>query len=396
MKYLKWASRAAAVLAAVAPVGQARADGPATCSFDSATATVTVVMDGVPTVLKRTADGAIRLDDVACSGATVFNTDTILVEGTPFDVVSIEGDFAPGKSPDLGRSEIEFTLSRPRLILLRMGEGDDQVIATDTGLDIGGDGDTDILTGLMPRTIEGRGGNDIIDMTLRPGAILHGDGGDDILLGGEVMFGGEGKDFLVASDLDTRMTGGPGDDVMQGGDHVDVFVVGPVADGADLIDGGPARDFIDYGQRTADVTVTSGAGGADDGELGEGDQVARVEHIFTGSGNDFVIGTSSDDDIRTGDGDDQISAGGGADTVMAGPGDDVIEGGEGRNRIDAGDGNDVILCSSPSDDGIVAGAGDDQIMGNADGNLDNLDCGAGNDIAEADANDTFSACEVLQ
>jgi Ca2+-binding RTX toxin-like protein len=396
MSYVKWWLRAAAVLAAMAPVGQARAQSPATCSFNLATATVAVAVDQTEAVLTRTAAGVIRLGGAACNGATVFNTDTIVITGgAALDRVSINGDFAPGRTPDLGRSEIEFTLSNIEKFTLVLGDGDDVVVATETGVDIGGDLDTDI-TGLTPQIVHGEGGDDVIDMTLAPVGTLYGEAGDDILLGGHIVFAGEGNDFIEGGDGHDRLDGGPGDDVMLGGDGNDTFLIGAVVDGADRIDGGGGKDLVDYSQRTADITVTNSAGGADDGEVDEGDEISRVERVITGGGNDFIIGTNGEDAIESGDGDDQISAGGSTDIVEAGPGDDTIEGGEGRNTLDAGDGNDVIISSSPSDDRILAGAGDDEIIGNADGNLDNVNCGLGTDTAEADPKDVFVSCEVLQ
>ncbi len=381
--------------------GHARAQSPATCSFAFGSGTVSISVDQTEAVVTRAAAGAIRLGGVACEGATVFNTDTIVFTGgSALDRVSLNGDFSPGRTNDQGKSEIEVALSSIERLTLVLSEGDDILVATATGVDVGDDLDVDI-TGLLPQIVHGGGGSDVIDFSRGTGTghTLRGGAGNDRLIGGpssDVLLGGQDDDVLEGGTGHDRLDGGPGDDVQLGGDGNDTFVIAPAADGADLIDGGTGGDLIDYSQRTADITVTNSAGGADDGEIDEGDEILRVERVITGSGNDFIIGTGRSDTLEGGAGDDEIIGGGEHDTLIGGPGDDTLQGDEGRNTLDAGDGNDVVISNSPSDDRIIAGAGDDEIIGNADGNLDGVSCGPGFDVAEAAPEDIFVDCEVLQ
>lgn len=72
-----------------------------------------------------------------------------------------------------------------------------------------------------------------------------------------------------------------------------------------------------------------------------------IENVITGSGNDIVIGTDSDNVILTGSGSDTIYAGGGADTITAGTGSDRIDLSELVQSRDT-----VLLNASSSDLGI--------------------------------------------
>src|SRR5262245_17701872 len=91
--------------------GVARAQSAPTCTFDPATARVTVSVNGQDARLKAVAwNGKILLNDVACAGATVFNTDSIQVNGSPGRFFSLIGKFEPGLTPEAtGGSEIEIS-----------------------------------------------------------------------------------------------------------------------------------------------------------------------------------------------------------------------------------------------------------------------------------------------
>ena len=67
--------------------GVARAQSAPTCAFDPATAHVTVSVNGLDAHLQAVASsGDIWLNGVPCAGATVFNTDSIEVNGgIPFN-----------------------------------------------------------------------------------------------------------------------------------------------------------------------------------------------------------------------------------------------------------------------------------------------------------------------
>jgi hypothetical protein len=216
--------------------------------------------------------------------------------------------------------------------------------------DSGEPGEQDLITTSVDG-IEGGDGNDMLTASPSVDAALSGYAGDDTLVGGpgdDTMFGGLGDDALV---------GNGGDDLAAAGDLGNQLIGGgPVADpGADSFDGGDGFDTIDYSLRGAGVSVTLN-GQPDDGEAGEGDNVAAdVEH---------VIGTPAADTLTGGEG---------GQDLVGGRGDDTIDPGEGEDRVSAGSGDDTV---SARDDSV-----------------DRIACGVGTDSVQADFSDTLTACE---
>src|SRR5262245_16988776 len=106
-----------AVTATIAIPSTVAAGEPATCSFSSATHTVTItVAPGTDPPISRDDAGHINVNGVWCGGATVTNTD--LIEATGGDGlqgVNIDlghGGFKPGRTNEAGKSdEIEFRIN---------------------------------------------------------------------------------------------------------------------------------------------------------------------------------------------------------------------------------------------------------------------------------------------
>ncbi len=298
----------------------------------------------------------------------------------------------------LGGSEIEVALAGITNLTLVLGGASDVIVYTGTGVDVGGDGDDDI-TGVVPHSVRAGLGDDYVDFSLTSNNVsLYGQDGDDHLIGGSgpnTMFGQAGSDVLEGNGGNDRIDGGDGDDVLLGGDGFDTFVEGLASNGADLIDGGLRTDLVDYSKRTGAVTVTMSAGGTDDGEAGEGDEVTAVENLNAGSGDDVIVGTSAANIIEGRGGNDQLFGLADHDVLEGGDGDDYLQGDAGRNTLRGEDGNDVLVGNSTSDDRYHGGDGDDEIIGNTDGIRENVDCGAGVDTVEANAEDNFIACEGL-
>jgi Ca2+-binding RTX toxin-like protein len=194
------------------------------------------------------------------------------------------------------------------------------------------------------------GFDDTVDATKIPAGIAvraNGQGGTDYLYGGagsDTLDGGAGDDYLID---------GLGDDSVSGGPNNDLITPGPGRDG---YSGGDGQDTIDYSARTAPVTVTVD-GAADDGELGEGDNVATdVENVTGGSGNDRIVGGPA------------------ASYLFGGAGNDSISAGAGEQRVEGNEGDDTIDTR--------------------DGAFDSIDCGGGTDTLYADPNDSATGCEI--
>lgn len=158
-----------------------------------------------------------------------------------------------------------------------------------------------------------------------------------------------------------------------------------------------------------------------------------------------VIGSSSDDDIRTGvggdcvdggEGHDVVFAAGDADQIYGGPGDDQMSGGLGPDLIRGGPGDDFLcenlgyspttcalgghsyrardsqpnvmyggpgndtLDSGKSVDRMFGGPGDDTIISSRvltpHRSPDRIDCGPGHDVASVGKRDQVRRCEVVK
>ncbi|MBT8455847.1 MAG: sulfatase-like hydrolase/transferase [Rhodobacteraceae bacterium] len=133
-----------------------------------------------------------------------------------------------------------------------------------------------------------------------------GSSGDDVMVGpkysGARFEGGAGNDVLIAKSKRGKdrhqFFGGPGDDVLIGGQ------------GADLLDGGPGNDRIEGG--------------------------AGRNTIYGGPGNDT---------IHDGDGGSEIHTGPGRNTVVSSGGDDQIHVAPGHNTLTGGPGNTTYVVA---------------------------------------------------
>lgn len=89
--------------------------------------------------------------------------------------------------------------------------------------------------------------------------------------------------------------------------------------------------------------------------LYQGDTRSLIENVWTGSGNDNVLGNAASNGIDGGAGNDTLSGGAGDDVIDGGAGHDLIYGGPGNDDIRGGAGNDTIYGNT----------GDDQMGGDA-------------------------------
>jgi hypothetical protein len=144
-----------------------------------------------------------------------------------------------------------------------------------------------------------------------------------------------------------------------------------------------------YTVRTADlgstlgskVTATNAYGTATEESADVTDPVTATQKLPKGR---HIVGTNRSD---------YLAGGGGNDVILGRGGNDTIKGGNGNDWIDGGPGNDV-LDGGPGRDKIFGGTGSDTIYA-ADGAVDTIDCGPGNDRAVVDAMDKTVNCESV-
>ena len=280
----------------------------------------------------------------------------------------------------------------------------------------GGDRDdqlnvSDNMPGAIAITLDGGAGNDVLRgpaFTETTDTLIGGDGNDKITggIGADTIDGGNGDDELDAQEGPDVVHAGAGNDKLLADDWQE--------QSTDVIDGGPGYDQIENNWVSATGTyqppiVVSIDGVANDGRPGENDNVTDIESIYlneaatlTGSDgpDEFMVfnndagstfnGRGGDDKLTGFDLDDTIDGGAGNDTIEGGYGHDTLTGGPGRDVIN-GDSSastcNWIQCRNPY--------GNDHIDAR-DGEADNITCGVGEDVVEADSVDTIAPdCETV-
>gem|GEM_PF-3274052 len=205
----------------------------------------------------------------------------------------------------------------------------------------------------LPTQLCGGDGNDVLS------------GGDavDVILGDGVKAGGGFTCVLTAGSGNDTITGGLGDDQLSGQGGLDTISGGLGADtifgdaGDDMLNGGAGNDTISGGD-DADTVI-----GGDDADMLNGD--AGNDKLSGGRGNDTINGGAGDDAADGADGADTINGDAGHDVLLGGPDLDTIHGNDGDDDL-SGDAGDDLLYGDAGRDDIIGGAGNDQISGGDD------------------------------
>ena len=116
----------------------------------------------------------------------------------------------------------------------------------------------------------------------------------------------------------------------------------------------------------------------------------KRDRIFGRAGDDLIKGKKGRDRLFGNPGDDTLLGGKGRDRLRGGPGKDIIEGGPGNDRIAGGAGRNQLNMV----DGVEQGSPGNDVINARNGELDEIDCGAGNDTVYVDrAEDGVIDCE---
>jgi Ca2+-binding RTX toxin-like protein len=280
----------------------------------------------------------------------------------------------------------------------------------------GEDGNDALIGTNGTETFDGGPGNDEV----------RASGGNDTLEGGDgsdLLNGGDGADALAGGadndELGTVITGAPGNvslergnDVMDGGPGDDLLRPGagpeqpcppetqpPDCSDDDLLGGGDGYDTVRFERRVVPIRASID-GIANDGQLGEADNIMPgVEKLVGGESDDTLVGGAGDDTIDGAGGDDVIDGvggndsleggtqDGGSDRIVGGDGDDNLSGSAGDDFFVAGNGNDAASGGDGADD-IGGGPGDDRLSGGH--GTDTIRGEAGNDeLSGGEENDTL-------
>ena len=205
----------------------------------------------------------------------------------------------------------------------------------------------------------------------------------------DIIDGGAGNDWIMASWGNDRLQGGQGNDQLDG------------LAGDDILEGGDGDDRLSADGLTQAGylnSVDAANHGADFADGGDGaDQMdggGKADNLFGGSGNDSIYGDSGAvssaaefvsldhhgaDYIDGEDGDDYAEGNGGSDTLYGGAGNDTLWGDQASNRLSGSDATDARAWG---DDYLDGEAGDDNLIGG--GGNDLLFGGIGNDSLRGD------------
>jgi Ca2+-binding RTX toxin-like protein len=201
-----------------------------------------------------------------------------------------------------------------------------------------------------------------VDLTT--GTAVHESASDQLYDIANVIGSSHG-DTIVGSIAANVLRPGLGNDTVTGSQGDDTFVAESTPDGADSWDsGGEAGDTVDYSARVAGVQLSKD-GIANDGAVGEGDQLLGASDLLVGGlGPDVLIGGALADDIDGGPGADSINGRGGDDDLVGGDGDDVVNGSSGNDHVDGANGNDTVV-GGDGDDTLLGSAGNDRLIGSS-------------------------------
>ena len=363
----------------------------------------------------------IEIDEIFCGcdpSSGDVDTKTLIVTAAPGELnrISVQEESDDIVVEDLGapltgsceEASPGRRICRDRFtdIVVRLGDGDDELNLSDLGGSVdGGPGDDDIVVAGPPSQLLGGLGADLLDARLAPGSgisyrdhtagvtvrlngladdgsvgegdnvlgslgSVEGGSGDDTLESGAdaaSLAGGAGNDTLVGSPEGESLLGQDGDDDIAAGGGNDSVDGGQ---GADVLSG-PGHDEVSYAAAGRPLRLSIGDGPGD-GAAGENDDIlADIEDLIGGRRADVMTGSA---------GANRLVGLGGADRMFAGEGEDMLEGGNDGDRMDAG----------PGPDRVTAGARDLPLLN--DGERDRTDCRSSAPVIEADSLDTFKSC----
>jgi Ca2+-binding RTX toxin-like protein len=148
-------------------------------------------------------------------------------------------------------------------------------------------------------------------------------------VGNDYFEGAGGQDYLAGDDGLDRLDGGFGDDTLNGGAGGDVLIGGDFNEGSDW-----ALYDLDTASISINLSATVLGSSTGYGGSANGDLLSDIENLWTGSGNDSLVGNARDN---------IFIGGAGNDTLLGGDGDDTISGGAGADSMDGGAGTEDVL-----------------------------------------------------
>ena len=256
-------------------------------------------------------------------------------------------------------------------------------------------GDDSLVGGEGADSLTGGDGNDRIEGGIGNDRLFGSDGNDNMLggTGSDFFDGGAGADTISADLGADTIMGGGGDDLMfldvrqgaiftiDGGANADVAAIRVFrTDGSSVIefslDASIAAGASVINVETASIDCSDQFGGTGLSRVISG--YSGADNIFGNIGADTLRGLGGNDNLIGEDGNDSLDGMDGNDTLRGGNGNDLVLGGAGIDFL-YGDGGADLLLGGGDGDQIVGGDGDDTINGGA--GADSLFGGIGFDFA---------------
>ncbi len=226
----------------------------------------------------------------------------------------------------------------------------------DRSINVSGNASDNVIIGFGPtQTLNGLGGNDVINGGDGGGDVLNGDDGDDTLNAGNgtesSLYGGDGNDVLYGFNYGIYDGGSGDDNYVVYSSSTDI--VEAAYSGTDTVWAVNNFNLTSNTENLYLIGSASGSGNEQDNLiLGLGDGY--------GDGQ-FISGLDGNDTINGGGGNDVVIGGQGADSLIGGSDNDTIIGGQGADSLIGGADNDVftypgdfVLVPAQAPFGIVA------------------------------------------
>lgn len=208
-----------------------------------------------------------------------------------------------------------------------------------------------------------------------------------------VLNGGGGDDTIIGSSIYDIISGGTGNDSLNGGAGWNCLVEQATSPNSltnlnvSLATTVTWNKFTMTGFGTDTISEfwsmsLAGGAGADIFDLR---LFSLNATLIGGGGNDTLFGGAGDDRLDGGDGNDRITGNGGNDLLFGGTGKDSLDGGLGSDLLTGGAGNDSLdggigddsLTGQAGNDLLIGGDGQDLLVGGS--GLDTLKGGLGHD-----------------
>jgi Ca2+-binding RTX toxin-like protein len=323
------------------------------------------LVEGAVTTPKETFSGGNGTDTVDYSARPA--THPVMVTIDPTGTTTASGQMTTPGTPTAGVSENDYILDAE---VINGSLGNDYLAGGPQGTTTilnGGLGNDTFVQGATPdgaQTMNGGGGTDVVDYSLRTAALTvtmdgktasgdstanSGAGEADIIgvdvaniklgSGGGTYTGNAlNNTFFAGTAGVSTVNGSTGDDTLNEGDDTH----GPASE---TFNGGAGTDTVDYSARTAALTVTmDGSTASGDAAQSEADVIGTdVENVYGGSAADTLVGNANDNDME---------GNGGGDTICGNEGNDTLLG---YSAVGNSAGNGAILhggdCADDADPG---------------------------------------------